>query len=235
MAYYTSLMSYDYLLKNNYNPIFLNKVKLFLDSFYLPKENQNHIIEQFDGYFSLEDVSIDEVRSRLRHPNDYWGGKNGVATKTKIIKQADVIALLALFKDRFSYDTLVNNFKYYYPNTEHGSSLSSSMYSIIASHINKRDIAYKMFMKSATIDLGTEQKMFAGGIYIGGTHPASNGGAYLSLIFGICGLSFNDDTLTLNPHLPKEIKGVEFNVLFKGIKYHIIIDNKNHFQIEKRD
>ena len=58
------------------------------------------------------------------------------------------------------------------------------MYSIAASFINKTDIAYQMFIKSATIDIGVDQKMFAGGIYIGGTHPASNGGSYLSLLFG---------------------------------------------------
>ena len=88
------------------------------------------------------------------------------------------------------------------------------MYSIIASRIDKLDIAYKMFYKSASIDLGVDQKMFAGTIYIGGTHPASNAGAYLSLLFGFAGLRFIDDKIVLCPKLPKQIKGLRFIIFF---------------------
>ena len=54
------------------------------------------VMEQFDGYFALEDCSLGEVRARLRDPREYWGGDHGVAGTTQIIKQADVIALMAL-------------------------------------------------------------------------------------------------------------------------------------------
>ena len=47
------------------------------------------LLEQFDGYFDLEDCTLDEVRSRLRDPREYWGGDHGVAGTTQIIKQAD--------------------------------------------------------------------------------------------------------------------------------------------------
>ena len=90
-----------------------------------------------------------------------------------------------VLENEFNEDIIKANYDYYYKYTEHGSSLSASMYSIAASKINYLDDAFEMFMKSASIDLGTEQKMFAGGIYIGGTHPASNGGSYLSLLKGI--------------------------------------------------
>ena len=60
------------------------------------------VIEQFDAYFSLEDCSLETVRSRLRDPREYWGGDHGVAGTTQIIKQADVIALMALLPEQFS-------------------------------------------------------------------------------------------------------------------------------------
>lgn len=52
------------------------------------------LIEQFDGYFKLENVLVPEVRSRLIDPREYWGGAYGVAAQTQVIKQAGRDALL---------------------------------------------------------------------------------------------------------------------------------------------
>ena len=221
-----------YLRKYNYKKELIDKYQDYLDNLYLPKINENNLIEQFNGYFNLEDTTIEIVRSRLRHPLDYWGTENGVAYPTRIIKQADVITLLVLLNEEFNYEIKKANFNFYYPYTEHGSSLSSSMYSIVASELNYNDIAYDMFMKSATIDLGTNQKMFAGGIYIGGTHPASNGGSYLSLLFGISGLKFKDNDIILNPHLPSKIKGLEFKIIYRNKKYLINVYEDNSYKVE---
>ena len=189
----------------------------FANNIYI-KDPVDNVIEQFDGYNKLEDSSVEKIKSQLRHPNEYYGF---IARNTKIIKQADVITLLVLLQNMFDKDVMKANFDYYYKNTEHGSSLSSSMYSIIASKIGYDDIAYDMFYKSASIDLGVNQKMYAGGIYIGGTHPASNAGAYLSLVFGMCGLTFKDGKPTIDPHLPKHIDNIIFKIIYRGKKYLI--------------
>ena len=189
---------------------FVISLKEFYKNIYLPKVNENQLIEQFEGYFTLEDVDVKTVKARVKHPKEYLGAKNGVATSTRVIKQADVISLLILLENEFNEDIIKVNYDYYYKYTEHGSSLSASMYSIAASKINYLDDAFEMFMKSASIDLGTEQKMFAGGIYIGGTHPASNGGSYLSLLKGMCGMKYVDGKYTFKPHLPNSIDGIIF-------------------------
>ena len=105
------------------------------------------------------------------------------------------------------------------------------MYSLVGSWINDLDTSYAMFRKSSGIDLGVEQKMYAGGIYIGGTHPASNAGAYLSLIYGFAGLNIKDDKISLNPHLPSKIKELKFKVLFRNEIYSIAI-NHNDYMIK---
>lgn len=69
---------------------------------YIPQPNENGIIPQFDGYFDLEDVSVNTVRSRLLDPKEYWGGANGVAAHTQVIKQADVVTWLTMFPDDVS-------------------------------------------------------------------------------------------------------------------------------------
>ena len=78
---------------------------------------------------------------------------------------------------------------------------------ISATNMKKRRENMKNLYEGLAIG---SQVMFAGGIYIGGTHPASNGGAYLSLLFGMAGLKFIDNKIVLNPHLPEKIKGIEF-------------------------
>lgn len=204
----------------------------FLNNMYLPPVNKSGLIEQFQGYYDLEDTTIDVVRSRLKHSQEYWGTKNGVAFPTRVIKQADVVALLVLLSENFNKKIFKSNFDFYYPYTEHGSSLSSSMYSILASKIGYHKIAYEMFLKSGEIDLSMKQKLFAGGIYIGGTHPASNGGTYLSLIFGMVGLSVDEKGFTINPHLPKEISYVRFKFVYRNKIYQVEV-NKDTYRIQE--
>ena len=209
-----------------------NQVESLRNNIFIHLPNEYGIIEQFNGYFSLEDIYVDEVRKRLRHPHEYWGAKNGVATHTRVIKQADVVAMLALFRCDFSPDIIEKNYKFYLPYTEHGSSLSSSMYALCALEAKDNENAYKMFRQSSSIDLGTNQKMYAGGIYIGGTHPASNAGAYLDAIYGFAGLKIYNDKIELVPKLPKNWTAIKFKIHVKGKKYLITV-KKNNAMVEE--
>ncbi|MBE5797906.1 MAG: glycoside hydrolase family 65 protein, partial [Clostridiales bacterium] len=127
------------------------------------------VIAQFDGYFDLEDCSLAAVRSRLCDPREYWGGDHGVAGTTQIIKQADVIAMMALFPGDFDRATVEANWDYYEPRTEHGSSLSACMYALTACRIGKPEKAWELFLRTASIDMKGGGKEWAGEIYIGGT------------------------------------------------------------------
>ncbi len=163
----------------------LQNLKEWTEKLYLLKPNAEGVIEQFDGYFRLEDVRVEEVRSRLRHPNEYWGGSGGVATATRVIKQADLITLFNLYPDRFSEEVRRANYDFYLPYTEHGSSLSRCSYAIAACGIGRREEAYTALLESAEIDLRGGGKQWAGEIYIGGTHPAASGGAWIAATRGL--------------------------------------------------
>ncbi|MDE7454215.1 MAG: glycoside hydrolase family 65 protein [Clostridia bacterium] len=178
----------------------IKRIRKFAKLIYLPQPNEHGIIEQFDGYFNLEDVSVDTVRSRLVNPKEYWGGNTGVATPTRVIKQADVVALLSVLPDLFSADVKKANYDYYLPYTEHGSSLSASMYSLVACDVGYVDDSYQWLVKTATIDLVGGGKKFAGNVYIGGTHPAANGGTWLVL-----------DKYATSKILPKQIQSLTLN------------------------
>ena len=181
------------------------------------------VIEQFDGYFDLEDCSLETVRGRLVHPREYWGGDHGVAGTTQIIKQADVIALLALFGQEYTDGEVAANWAYYEPRTEHGSSLSACMYALTACRIGRADLAWKHFLNTASIDLKGGGKQWAGEIYIGGTHPAANGGAWMIAVLGFAGLSVQNGQITLHPHLPKEITRLSFPITLRSKRYVVTV------------
>lgn len=181
-----------------------------------PAFAEGEIVEQFDGYFQLEDCSLDTVRSRVLDPREYWGTNHGVAAHTQIIKQADVIAMMALFPALFTDETVERNWRFYEPRTEHGSSLSACMYALTACRINRPDLAWENFLKTAAIDLAGGGKHWAGEIYIGGTHPAANGGAWMIAALGFAGLSVQKGEITLNPRLPEKVTSLRFPVTLAG-------------------
>lgn len=194
-----------------------------------PKQDEAHrdVMEQFDGYFQLEDAALDEVRGRLLHEKEYWGGAYGVASQTQIIKQADVVTMLNLFSHEYSSTVLRANWEYYEPRTEHGSSLSAGMYAMLACKIGEPDRAYPFFLKSAMADLKEGSKEWAGLVYIGGTHPAAAGAAYMTAVEGFAGLCVENGQLVCHPHLPQSIKAMHFHVFYRGTEYEVNINGTN--------
>ena len=184
------------------------------------------VIEQFDGYFALEDCTLAEVRSRLMDPREYWGGDHGVAGTTQIIKQADVIAMMALFPEDFTDSEVSRNWEYYEPRTEHGSSLSSCMYALAACRTGRPDKAWDLFMRTASIDITGGGKEWAGEIYIGGTHPASNGGAWMIAALGFAGLRMRNGEPELRPNLPEQVTRLRFPITAKGQDLMVEVDRE---------
>ncbi|WP_298841621.1 glycosyl hydrolase family 65 protein [Clostridium sp.] len=207
----------------------IDNIVKFKEKLYVPApDDKTHIIEQFDGYNNLENCSVDEVRGRLLDPKEYWGGGHGVASTTKIIKQADIVLMLYLFKDDYTLAVKKANWQYYEPKTEHGSSLSPCVYSLLSCDIGNEKWAYPFFVKTANVDLTGETKQFAGSIYIGGTHPAANGGAWMAAILGFAGLKVQDGMITVSPNLPEKWRRLSFKIMVQGEKYFINITHEEH-------
>lgn len=195
------------------------------DQLYLPQPDpETRLIEQFDGYFKLEDITPAEVRQRLVHPEEYWGWPNGVAVETQVLKQADVLQLFAVL-DGFPADVIHANFDYYEPRTEHGSSLSPSVHSRIASLAGYAQLSYDYFKQGATIDLyNASKKVTSGGSFLGGIHTAACGGTWLMLVQGFAGFSLKEDgTINLKPALPPAWDGLAFQLIVQRNRLHVSI------------
>ncbi|MCF7924546.1 MAG: glycoside hydrolase family 65 protein [Candidatus Izimaplasma sp.] len=207
-----SNLSYYHEISRKYKNI-INKAKDIEKNIFLPKPNKDGIISQFDGYLTLKDIAIEDLLAKKKTENEYLGGKDGLASQTQIIKQADVVLLLVLFPNLFSKEIQKANYHYYKKRTEHGSSLSKAIYSILASRLNEVDEAYDYFINGASIDLTGKSKQYAGGIYIGGNHLAAYGGAYMAVILGFLGLDFNNKTF--NKNIPKAFEDINTKLLYE--------------------
>jgi trehalose/maltose hydrolase-like predicted phosphorylase len=195
------------------------------DRLYIPQPAEDsEVIEQFDRYFMLEDVTLGQLKSRVLNKHEYLGGGNGLATTTQILKQADVVLMLHLFKDEFSRAIKQRNWEYYEPRTEHGSSLSSCIYALVAADIGLSDWAYPYFKRTATIDLTGDSKQYVGDLYIGGTHPAANGGAWMAAVLGFAGLRFDGEAVSIAPSLPEAWSSVSFPLRLRGASFTVTIE-----------
>lgn len=201
----------------------LKKIRKLYEKIYVPIPDERGLIEQYDGYFREEDISIKELYSRIIKPNEYLGSPCGLAVNTQIIKQADVILLLSLLGGEFSEEVKEKNWEYYEPRTEHGSSLSTCIYALLAAQIGKTEWAYKYLMKAAKIDLEGDYKLYLGDLYIGGTHPAANGGTWQVTVQGFGGLRESGEGVRIEPHLPKRWEELEYSFCYAGGKYRTLI------------
>ena len=199
---------------------------------YLPRpDKKTHIVEQFDGYFKLEDIKPNELRKRLIDPGEYWGWPNGIAVNTQVLKQADVVQLMAML-DLFTDDELTANYNYYEPLTEHGSSLSPSVHALVASKAKNEQEAYRYFIESSTIDLyNASKKVLSGGSFLGGIHTAAAGGVWLIIVEGFAGFKMYRDGIRFRPALPKEWNSLTFRLVVKNCGLQVAL-NKNGITIK---
>ena len=129
------------------------------------------LLEQFDGYFDLEDITPEEAEARLLNTEEYWGWPNGVAFETQVIKQADVVQLFVLHD--YPDSVMEANYDYYNRRTQHRSSLSKGTYALIAARLGKSAEALEKMMQSLHVDLGNTHPPTSGGTFIGGIHAHS--------------------------------------------------------------
>ncbi len=204
-------------------PLFVEAEKLL----YIPQpDEKTGVIEQFDAYFKLKDATIEELKAKKIHPDEYLGAGQGLAVPTKVIKQADVVFMLSFFQERFSKEIKKANWEYYEPKTEHGSSLSACAYAMVAAEFGNLNFAYDYFMKTAKIDIEAKYKVYVGTIFMGGSHPAANGGAWMTAVFGFGGVKADQNQITINPRLYKKWNKLQFNLIYQGDRFNIKITHK---------
>ena len=168
---------------------------------------QTGLFEQFTGFHGLEKINLADYSGRSV-PMDVVLGRERTQ-KSQVVKQADVVALLALLPEEFVGETGEKNFRYYEPRCSHGSSLSRPLHGLAAARLGHSEMALQFFQETAAIDLSDSHVAIAGGIHI-----AALGGLWQIAVFGFAGIRCVMTALpsTRNCRLP----GAASNSVFSG-------------------
>mgnify|MGYP000303574292 CR=1 FL=1 len=184
------------------------------------------LIEQFEGFFDLEDVNLADYEGRTQSMQAILGIEE--TNKRQILKQPDVLMLLYLLREsaiesqspQKYQQTLQTNWDYYTPRTDHvyGSSLGPAIHAIMACRLGKAEEAYKHFMRAALVDLEDVRGNASEGV-----HGASTGGVWQSVVFGFAGLRLTESGPIVDPHLPPNWTRLKFKLQWRNQGYEVDI------------
>lgn len=199
----------------------IEKMKIVSKTLYFPYDQETELIEQFEGYFTLDDYTIKKT-DKHGLPKYPKGVDSSNLDRTQLIKQADVVLLLYLFVDRFSSILKEKNYHYYETRTMHKSSLSPCIYALMGLEVGAHKRAYNYFMKTSYIDLMDASKKTNEGI-----HAAAMGGAWMNIIHGFAGMRVRRGELCFDPWIPRKWRELVYTSVWKGNVLKIRVSHKN--------
>jgi trehalose/maltose hydrolase-like predicted phosphorylase len=166
------------------------------------------IYEQFAGFHALEPLDLANYADRTV-PIDVVIGRERTQ-RSQVVKQSDVVALIALLPEEFPGATAETNFRHYEPRCAHGSSLSAGFHALVAARLGDAKMALHFLRQTAALDLELDPNS-AGGVRIAGL-----GALWQAVILGFAGLDLMGDTLAIDPKLPPQWRSLSFRVRWRG-------------------
>jgi len=180
------------------------------------QDPETGLMEQFEGFFELEDIDWEALEPRRRSIQSLLGIER--TNQVQALKQADALMLLYLLGDRYDLETKRVNWDYYQPRTDHtyGSSLGPAIHAILACELGMPEVAYEHFMRAVLVDLEDVRGNSAEGI-----HGASAGGVWQAVVFGFAGLRLTAEGYTVNPQLPSTWRRLAFSFRRHGLEVRV--------------
>lgn len=167
------------------------------------------LVLQCEEFDRLADMDFEAVWQDRRQPLAAQVSQERLY-RSKCLKQADVLLLMALFPSEFTDGEVRQAWDYYLPVTTHDSSLSPGVHALIALRLGLIDQAVGFWQQSCAIDLD--------GGAAEGIHIAAAGMNWQIAVLGFGGLqtAMNAQNLTLVPRLPPGWTRLAFPVAWKG-------------------
>ncbi|MFC6165016.1 glycoside hydrolase family 65 protein [Lactiplantibacillus dongliensis] len=215
--YYTNRLAKEnlafaaWLIKHGYLTASQKENALFeeaANNMYLPYDQQLMITEQDDESPAMPTWPF-ETTPATKYPL-LLNYHPLMIYRHRVNKQADTLLAEMLFPNDQEQAQLQRDFDYYEKITTHDSSLSRSIFSILASRLRLTDKAYDYYMDTALMDLVDLQ-----GNAKDGLHEANLGGSWLGLTYGFSGLYVSDGKLHLSNQLPEKIDELVYRIRFQ--------------------
>ncbi|HBG61201.1 MAG: hypothetical protein A2Y03_06250 [Omnitrophica WOR_2 bacterium GWF2_38_59] len=200
--------------------------------------DENDIIHQFEGYMDLKELDWGEYRKKyenISRMDRILKAEGDTPDHYKVSKQADVLMLFyvlnykelsAIFKRLgypFSKAIMKKNFEYYYCRTSHGSTLSMVVHAYVADLLGYNDKAKDYLVAALESDIFDTQ----GGTTQEGIHSGVMGGTLDLFLRTFAGLEISEETICLNPKMPKEWRFIKFSSRYKNIWFTVSLTHKH--------
>jgi len=187
------------------------------DNMYIPYDREQKLYLQDDGFLDRIPWPFDKIPADnyplLLHYHPL------VIYRHQVCKQADLVLALFLLSDKFDLEEKKRNYDFYEKVTTHDSSLSTSIFSIVASEIGYLDKAYEYFMYTARLDLDNIHGNTKDGI-----HAANMAGTWMCIINGFAGMRTNQGKLSFNPYLPEGWQEYSFKITYRGRMIEVTVN-----------
>lgn len=214
----------NYLATNNIrlamewsnNVQLIEQCKVFMNNIYLPKEDNTGVIPQDDNFLEKKKIDISYYRETAGQQTILLDYSRHEVINMQVLKQADVVMLLWLFRDNFNREVHKANLVYYEPLTIHDSSLSRNVHASLYAYIGEPEISYEHFEKGMRIDLDNGPKASAEGI-----HAASIGSILNTVFYGFMGIEVNNQIFSIAPCLPRHWESICTSYQMGSIKIMI--------------
>jgi alpha,alpha-trehalose phosphorylase len=186
---------------------------------YLPYEEKLKINPQDDSFLNkkvwdIKNTPKDHFPLLLHyHPLHLY--------RHQVCKQADTVLAHFILEDAQSLETIRNSFAYYEKCTTHDSSLSTCIFSIMASKLGLEEKAYDYFGDSAKLDLFNTHKNTKDGI-----HTANMGGTFMAIVYGFAGLRIKESGIYFAPAIPAQWQSYCFQINYEDSQIKVEISPK---------
>jgi trehalose/maltose hydrolase-like predicted phosphorylase len=187
------------------------------DAVFLPYNAELRIHEQNAGFTNLPEWDFEASRESyplLLHVPYFE------LYRRQVIKQADLELAMCTFSSHFSDEEKARNVDYYEPRTVRDSSLSANVQAVICAEVGHLELAHDYAYEAALIDLHDIHHNTRDGLHI-----ASLAGAWVALVAGFGGLRDVANQLSFDPHLPKDISSLCFNLRWRGSRLKVDVSH----------
>lgn len=204
--------------------------------------NEDGILAQYDGYFSLEELDWNYYRQKYgnvyrmdrilkaegKSPDAYKVAKQADTLMTFYnLNKSEVDDLLHHLGYQLPADYLEKNLHYYLARTSHGSTLSRVVHARLAAMIGNKALSQELYQDA----LGSDYVDIQGGTTGEGIHAGVMAGTILIALNTFAGINFRGELLSVSPDLPENWQSMSFEINFRKVHYSFKL-NKNACQVK---
>ena len=187
---------------------------------------ENGIISQFEGYENLQDIDLEDYRTRygnIQRLDLILEQEHDTANRYKLSKQPDVLMLFYLFSAEeiselfnrlgypFKYETIPQNIAYYVDRSCQGSTLSRVVSAWVLAR-SDRPRAINFFAEALQSDVNDIQH----GTTAEGVHLGAMAGTVDLVQRVLTGIEARGNVLRLHPELPRAIERLDMRIRYRG-------------------